>query len=70
MESVKIDTAKLRLAGICTRVSILHIPIFLTSRGKPVAVLVSLEMFQRLRDQEQEIADLRAKIEGMSAVAA
>ena len=35
-------------------------PVFITDRGKPAHVLMSIELYQRLTRGRQKIADLRA----------
>lgn len=39
-------------------------PVFITDRGKPAHVLMSIELYQRLTNNQQKIADLLAMPNG------
>lgn len=51
--AVSIGEVKRDISELVNRVAYGHERIVLTSRGKPKAVLVSLEDYQRLQEQEQ-----------------
>lgn len=52
-KAVSIGEVKRDIAELVNRVANGHERIVLTSRGKPKAVLVSMEDYQRLQEQEQ-----------------
>jgi prevent-host-death family protein len=52
-KAVSIGEVKRDISELVNRVAYGHERIVLTSRGKPKAVLVSLEDYQRLQEQEQ-----------------
>ncbi|HJT25393.1 MAG TPA: type II toxin-antitoxin system Phd/YefM family antitoxin [bacterium] len=62
---VPVTTLKINPAKIITQVTEAHRPVLLTSRGKGVAVVQSVQDYEK---QTEEIAFMKAVVEGLQDV--
>lgn len=62
---VPVTTMKINPAKVINQVTEAHRPVLLTSRGKGVAVVQSVQDYEK---QTEEIAFMRAVVEGLKAV--
>jgi prevent-host-death family protein len=63
--NVEISKAKNRLSGLVNEVSQTETRVVIEKTGTPVAALVSIEDFERLRRMDEDLAERRRVLEAM-----